>query len=113
MLHIIWYVYFYNIWLIYKKNWFGIFNPIYNNKMSDAVYSVNSDYVILGHTGTYYETYGGGGEGGFFFTNNKWYSVDRNWNVPWTMKKCPPMTFTPEDRRNGIGAEICETYTEI
>ena len=81
--------------------------------MSDAVYSVNSDYVILGHTGTYYETYGGGGEGGFFFTNNKWYSVDRNWNVPWTIKKCPPMTFTPEDRRNGIGAEICETYTEI
>jgi hypothetical protein len=75
-----------------------------------AVYSVNANYEILGFVGTYYETYGGGPEGGYFFTNDKWYEVDRNWNVRWTMQKCPPMTFTPEDRSKGIGAEICEIH---
>jgi len=79
--------------------------------MSDAVYSVNTNYEILGFVGTYYETYGGGPEGGFFFTNDKWYAVDRTWNEFWAMNECSPMTFTPEDRSKGIGAEICETKT--
>lgn len=40
--------------------------------------------------GTYYETYGGGPEGGYVVTSDsRVYKVDRNWGKPWTIHLMP------------------------
>lgn len=71
----------------------------------EEVYAVYDRY-ILDHYGTYYQTYGGGPEGGYFLTNKNWYTVSRNWETPWEMKPCEPKKYTPEDWRIGRVAQI-------
>jgi hypothetical protein len=71
----------------------------------EQVYSVENCY-ILDKYGTYYQTYGGGPEGGYFLYKKNWYAVERTWFKPWTMTPCTPRIYTPQNEMIGITASI-------
>lgn len=50
-------------------------------------YSESAKEVGLPLNGFYYQTYGGGGEGGYLVFRKKVYSVQRNWFEPWVIKE--------------------------
>ena len=57
-----------------------------------TIYNIIKDMQVGRITGTYYQTYGGGPEGGFLLSNdNKWYELDRTWHQPWKVTKRPDM----------------------
>jgi hypothetical protein len=53
------------------------------------IYSIVKDMQVGDLTGTYYQTYGGGPEGGFYHTQDGWYELDRTWHQPWKVTKRP------------------------
>ncbi len=56
----------------------------------------------------YYQTYGGGDEGGYFVQNGLVYEVNRSWGTPFTVNllENKTLTYTPEDEMNGICASV-------
>lgn len=53
-----------------------------------TIYNIVKDMKVGDLTGTYYQTYGGGPEGGFLLSNdNKWYELDRTWHQPWKVTR--------------------------
>jgi len=54
-----------------------------------TIYSIIKDMKVGKITGTYYQTYGGGPEGGFLETKDGWYELDRTWHQPWKVTKRP------------------------
>ena len=53
------------------------------------IYLIVKDMKVGDLTGTYYQTYGGGPEGGFYKTREGWYEIDRTWHQPWKVTKRP------------------------
>jgi len=43
--------------------------------------------IGLPYNGIYYQTYGGGPEGGYLIAEGKVYSVNRNWFETWTLEE--------------------------
>jgi hypothetical protein len=56
----------------------------------------------------YYQTYGGGDEGGYFVKNDLVYEVNRSWGTSFTFNLLvnKKLTYTQEDRKNGICASV-------
>ena len=53
-----------------------------------TIYNIVKDMKVGDLTGTYYQTYGGGPEGGFLLSNdNKRYELDRTWYQPWKVTR--------------------------
>ena len=57
----------------------------------ELIYSTVKDMKVNELTGTYYQTYGGGPEGGYYKTNERWYRLHRTWHQPWTVTLCQDM----------------------
>lgn len=49
------------------------------------IYLIVKDMQVGDLTGTYYQTYGGGPEGGIYRTKDAWYDIDRGWYKPWKL----------------------------
>jgi len=62
-----------------------------NSEEEDAgemtIYLIVKDMQVGELTGTYYQTYGGGPEGGIYKTREGWYEIDRGWYKPWKLTK--------------------------
>lgn len=56
-----------------------------DEKEPDLIYSTVEDMKVNELTGTYYQTYGGGPEGGYYKTKERWYHLHRTWHQPWTV----------------------------
>ena len=52
-----------------------------------TIYLIVKDMQVGELTGTYYQTYGGGPEGGIYKTREGWYEIDRGWYKPWKLTK--------------------------
>jgi hypothetical protein len=50
-----------------------------------TIYLIVKDMQVGELTGTYYQTYGGGPEGGIYKTREGWYEIDRGWYKPWKL----------------------------
>jgi hypothetical protein len=59
------------------------------NEVDDmTIYNIVKDMKVGDLTGTYYQTYGGGPEGGFLVTaEGHFYDLDRTWHQPWKVTK--------------------------
>jgi len=57
----------------------------------EQIYRTVEDMKVNELTGTYYETYGGGPEGGYYKTKERWYHLDKTWYQPWTVTLCKDM----------------------
>ena len=62
------------------------------------VYHVSRE-IMQGHRGVYYQTYGGGPEGGYLVSKDKIYTVNRNWFLPFEVRllKHQRLHFKNED----------------
>ena len=49
----------------------------------ELIYNTIKDMKVNELTGTYYQTYGGGPEGGYYKTNERWYRLHRTWYETW------------------------------
>ena len=75
-----------------------------NSEEEDAgdmtIYSIVKDMKVGDITGTYYQTYGGGPEGGFLETKDGWYELDRTWHQPWKVTKRPDIVVLFNSENN-------------
>ena len=60
-------------------------------KEEELIYNTVEDMKVNELTGTYYQTYGGGPEGGYYKTKERWYRLHRTWHQPWTVTLCQDM----------------------
>ena len=65
-----------------------------------TIYNIVKDMKVGDLTGTYYQTYGGGPEGGFFHTKDGWYELDRTWYQPWKVTKRPDIVVLFNSENN-------------
>jgi hypothetical protein len=61
------------------------------DEKEEHIYSTVEDMKVNELTGTYYQTYGGGPEGGYYKTKERWYHLHRTWHQPWTVTLCQDM----------------------
>jgi hypothetical protein len=59
--------------------------PLVEEEEPELIYDTVKDMKVNELTGTYYQTYGGGPEGGYYKTNERWYRLHRTWYQPWTV----------------------------
>lgn len=65
-----------------------------------TIYNIVKDMKVGDLTGTYYETYGGGPQGGFYQTKDGWYELDAGWWQPWTVTKRPDISVLFKSENN-------------
>lgn len=55
----------------------------------NTIYSIHQNPKSIGFPigGIYYQTYGGGPEGGYLMSRGKLYSVHRSWGEKWTLTR--------------------------